>query len=1410
MPDLSLQIKASADSAIKSLDKLETKLTQLNGALDSLSNVGQFQTLADGITNLSRAMSSLKANQTAKDFSTLANNLNKISNVNYAGIGALADGLQRLSPTLKDISSSNISGSVTRLVNALTKLSSANLSGLQNANFGRVGTELAQLTNTLANTEEVSIRTTKLVEALAKLSGAGSGMVAVTNAMPGLTTQLVRFFNAMASVSTVSEGTIQLTTALAQLANAGKRASATAGSLRTLGTELNNLIGILAKSPQVANSTVELVKALSQISNQGVKINTSTSGLRTNLNSLIPSLNKVNKSTKSLASTFGMFYAKFFLLLRAVKGVWSAVKSAMDFVEVYNYFDASIDQITQKATGDWQEAGYDSAEAYYDALYEGFSTQAKELTRKMSGYSLDAQGQLTREGTKNLGLDPKTMLNYQAQFAQLSSSMGIASDYAMKMSQALTEIGADLASVKNMEFQEVWDNMSSGIVGMSRAVDKYGVNIRNTALQQKLYDLGIDASITKLGQQDKALLRAITILDSTRYAWADLSDTLEQPANQLRMLKANLDSLGRTIGGALLGGVAAILPYINALTIALQRLIQYIIDFFGIQLVSISSQANNNIGDLIGSIDDTEDALGGASGAAKKLKQNLLGIDELNIINTDDSGAGVGGGVGDYSDQLKNAFDAIYDEYQKVWDKAYENVENRAKELSDKIVNAFKKGDYYAIGNTIATGIGDALKKIPWKKIQTQARKFGEKLADFINGLFKPDTFATLGTTLTEAFNTVLKFNGGLYDNIKWENIGLSLAEFLNNIAYTIDVRQLAHNISVKIKGVLKVISTFLEETDVITIGQKIGEFLEELDWKGILSGLGEVIVHAIEAILVGWTSALSVDPFATLLITSIAGFITLNKITPIITAITTGLTGATATASVTSAGAGIGTQLVSGIMTKIKASTFASFLKADFASAGVMLSEASFKTKGMLIGGTLALGIMAAIEGYHLGKWLYEQFIEDKPTEQWFFGLLDSLTGADVTGKAQSRQQEIVDEFTKDSVDLWNAGLKDIAVQLDWSALTSTYNGGNVSDTWAKTVDQIVMGMKYIEQEGWSIKQLSEHGLWSNLLLEDYNVDPVAIKYINLMIDGYSDLSTQAKKSVDSLADLETEISKVNQAEANSVLGESSGGGGGSSKRNMAQQMQTLSVSTLDTLKTLQSFDGVLKNSNDNQKWHRDNLKKSAEEYTNLDRVIKASKGGIDLLKDSTLNSSTSMIQSLTSVSTFFTDTFSQVFGMDNITSMLSTLPKAFSVVFKNTANVVIGIFNQMIKSINQAMQVSWDDIDFGGEKVVQKGKAQLLKISPIQSFSLGGFPSGENGLFYANSSEMVGRFTNGKTAVANNDQIVAGIEQGVYNAVMSAMSQGSQNVNVVLEGDAEGIFRVVRQQNKIYKNSTGASAFA
>ena len=68
-------------------------------------------------------------------------------------------------------------------------------------------------------------------------------------------------------------------------------------------------------------------------------------------------------------------------------------------------------------------------------------------------------------------------------------------------------------------------------------------------------------------------------------------------------------------------------------------------------------------------------------------------------------------------------------------------------------------------------------------------------------------------------------------------------------------------------------------------------------------------------------------------------------------------------------------------------------------------------------------------------------------------------------------------------------------------------------------------------------------------------------------------------------------------------------------------------------------------------------------------------------------------------------------------------------------------------------------------------------------------------------------GTFSNGKTAVANNEQIVKGIENGVYNAVMSAMSNnnsGSSYISNEIIVDGEVIARsITKAQEK--RNSRG-----
>ena len=101
-----------------------------------------------------------------------------------------------------------------------------------------------------------------------------------------------------------------------------------------------------------------------------------------------------------------------------------------------------------------------------------------------------------------------------------------------------------------------------------------------------------------------------------------------------------------------------------------------------------------------------------------------------------------------------------------------------------------------------------------------------------------------------------------------------------------------------------------------------------------------------------------------------------------------------------------------------------------------------------------------------------------------------------------------------------------------------------------------------------------------------------------------------------------------------------------------------------------------------------------------------------------------------------------------------------------KNMVNGIIGIFesgvNFIIKMLNK---LSWEVPDW---VPVIGGSTFGFNIKPISIPRLknGGFPDGEDGLFYANHNEMVGKFSNGRTAVANNDQIVAGIRSGVYDA--------------------------------------------
>lgn len=689
---LSIGIETSAKDTISTIDTLNQKLNILVTSLGKI-NGSAITGLANGVNRLSTAMQGMKSVGTA-DFTRLAKNIEKLGNMDTAGLNTAASSLSHISRTLSGFESASASS--------------------------------AQIKDMAKN--------------IAKL-----GNKSVQNAIV---------------------------------------------NIPKLAVAMDNLMRTLSKSPKVGQNIIDMTKALAALASQGGKVGTASNTMSQALNGYSVSASKASKHTKGLASKIGRLYATYFWVVRGTKKLWGSIESSFDYLEVLNYFDAAFGQVADNADyskfGDLgEEAGRVAAQAYHDS----FAARAEELTAKMSGFTVGKGGLLESTGTVSLGLDPSQLMNYQAMFGQMSSSMGVSSETALKLSQALTEIGADLASVKNLDFESVWNDMASGLAGMSRTLDKYGVNIRNVNLQQKLMELGIDANITALNQNDKALLRAIILLENTKYAWGDLADTINQPANQLRLIQANFENLSRTIGNLFLPIVKAVLPYVNALVIAVQRLFSWLGNLIGIDISGISDAVGGaDMGDILDQTDDLASGLGDAKKQADKLNKSLRQFDELKVINTkqDDGGAGAGAGI--QGGLLDAAFEDAFTKYQQEWDKAFGKLENKAQEIADKIEKAFEPlkkiiqdfaiGDFFQAGkdtSALVAGIfnffADAIDKVDWYGI-------GQKIGDFFAGLDWPAIFKAAGNLIWQGLKAAFELYVGAFSTAPLETAVISLVKF--------------------------------------------------------------------------------------------------------------------------------------------------------------------------------------------------------------------------------------------------------------------------------------------------------------------------------------------------------------------------------------------------------------------------------------------------------------------------------------------------------------------------------------------------------------------------------------------------------------------------------------------------------
>lgn len=630
-------------------------------------------------------------------------------------------------------------------------------------------------------------------------------------------------------------------------------------------------------STSVSNANAELDKLIVKLGavytnlskiggksvNFGSNIKMQSNMANTGLNNVRSSMDKTTKSTTSLASTFGTLYANFFWVQRMFTGLWNSIDSTADYMESYNYFNVAFNKIANDWSGDFEKYGYENAEDYA----KSFTDRMNQTFSKLSGIEFDHENmRLTSNEVKNLGLNIKEVTQYAAQLGSVTNSVGLTGESSLTAASTFTKLAGDLSSLYNVDYSSVSKNLQSGLIGQSRALYKYGIDITNATLQTYAYELGLEKAVSEMTQAEKMQLRMIAILDQSKVAWGNLANEIDQPSNQIRLFKNNLSEAAQILGQLFIPLLSKIMPIVNGVTIAVKNLLSNIAGIMGIKLEFDSTQATDEMAD---SYEDVSNSIDGVADSAKKAKTHLLGIDELNVVEPQEdtsgtSSSGSSGGIDLTQDILKAA-----EAYQKAWDEAYAQMESRAQAIADKLSVIFepveklfkdiKIGDWFAVGedtSNIVSGIfnlfSNAIAKVDWYQI-------GQNIGLFLAGINWTDIFISVGGAIWQGLNGAIDMWLGSFDVAPFETAFLTILALPGIVGFGSKIIELITN---PFKNIIKILSPIITTIDdFVTI---ISPPIEEMFalWSGGAGTLGEsfmavfgtggIITIALSALAVG------------------------------------------------------------------------------------------------------------------------------------------------------------------------------------------------------------------------------------------------------------------------------------------------------------------------------------------------------------------------------------------------------------------------------------------------------------------------------------------------------------------------------------------------------------------------------
>jgi methyl-accepting chemotaxis protein len=1207
------------------------------------------------------------------------------------------------------------------------------LNSLNGASISNFASGMSQLATSLRSVSSIDTRTfSKIATNMEKLGNLDTArLVSSASALKSMATELSGFAN----ISKQSAEITQLTASISKLGS--KSAGYAAENIKNLGSALKEVMTTLSNAPRVSNNIIQMTNALANLSQQGSKVGSASRSLVTGFSNTTKSIKSTRSGFRGLASTIGKFYATYWMVMRAVGKIGSAVDLASQLTEVQNVVDTTFGDMASKV------------DDFTKTSIQDFGMS--ELTVKQISSRFQALG--TSVGITSQQVANGTAVTNKALMSQ-NNTLYKATDSMADMSLNLTKLAGDMASFYDVDQADVAKSLQSIFSGTIAPLRRYGLDLTQATLSEWAMKNGLDANIKSMTQAEKVLLRYNYVMANTQAAQGDFAKTANTWANSVRVLKQEFQAWGSIIGSVVIN---ALKPFVQALNKVMLKVISFtrtVADALGAIFgwtIEISGRGSTVDGmeDIAGGVGDIGDSADKSNKKAQKLKKTLLSIDEIHALDDNsDSGSGGSGSGGSGGGGAGSGVDSSL----KKTDGLLEKYKSSIKDL-------------YSLGKYIGDALASAMESINWKKIYQKADNFGKGLADFLNGLISPRLFYDLGATIAGSLNTALHFLNSFGTTFDWTNFGLSIANGINGFFENFDFALLAKTINAWVQGIYTALITEAKNLSRKDILKGITDFLSNLDIKTVEIIVGTLLIKKIISLKLGSMALAFIGKSLSKAIAqAIASKIGFELVE----------------------GAGIGTAIMQAFKTIFASLSTNLGLLIDGLFSGLSLSDAitaAFGTGAVDLLATVG-SAFSAIAGTILSIVNFVKMLKDGFS--WIneilmvIGVALATIGAILAGVA-ALPAVIVGAIVAAVATIV------VVVKDNWNAICELFS--TVGDWFNVNVIKPVVSFF---KDMW--KTISDFfgSLWKDIVTVWQGASKwFSSTVIEPIVGFFKGFAMRAQQIFQGVWIIIQAIWIVASSWFNNnVITPIS---------NLFNFLKTFIQTTIQTAKdfVFSTWQGVAS-------WFSGTV---IQPISNFFNILKA---GITSALSVAKNFVISTWQSV--AGWFNGNVISPITNCFNI--MKNGITSAFNYVWSSIRGGVTGAMNYVISKIENGVNFVVSGINSllrGFNKVVSMaakvaganwGGVSLVPKVHIPRLASGGiFPRGEDGMAFINHNELVGKFSNGRNVVANNQQIT----DGIRDAVLEGMTQALMNSNTggnsappiienVFKCDSETLYRMTQ----------------